>query len=114
MIEISLIGKDTLMRKHLELNMDPNGHKIYKALLMDKGISLDYGKLYVRVPADTAIDLGISQGLREFHAYGKRIELDVEILSSYYMVKFECEGAPEVKPWGVDLFEDVYQVRPTS
>ena len=29
------------------------------------------------------------------------------------MVIFEREKGLDIKPWGVDLFEDVYQFRPT-
>ena len=67
------------MENQLEFHTDPNGFNTYKALVLDHGIQLGHGKLYVKVLADTAIELDITHGLRQFYAFGERIELDVEM-----------------------------------
>ena len=101
------------MTDQLEIRTDPNGYQIYKTLVLDNGIQLGHGKLYVKVLTDKAIDLNIMLGLRQFYALGARIELYAETFGSYYMLEFEKAKYPEVKMWGVDHFDDVYQVRPT-
>ncbi len=84
------------MTDQLEIRTDPNGYQIYKTLVLDHGISLGNGKLYVKIPTDKAIDLDVRLGLRQFYDRGARIELYAQTFGSYYMLEFETAKYPEV------------------